>query len=31
MGASVFTEVIERGNKIADQIDTRMVFINHPT
>jgi len=31
LGASVFTQDIERGKKIADQIDTGMVFINHPT
>jgi succinate-semialdehyde dehydrogenase/glutarate-semialdehyde dehydrogenase len=31
LGGSIFTEDIERGKKIADQIDTGMVFINHPT
>ena len=31
LGASVFTQDIERGKKIANQIDTGMVFINHPT
>jgi succinate-semialdehyde dehydrogenase/glutarate-semialdehyde dehydrogenase len=31
LGASIFTEDIERGKKMADQIDTGMVFINHPT
>jgi succinate-semialdehyde dehydrogenase/glutarate-semialdehyde dehydrogenase len=31
LGGSVFTEDIERGKRIADQIDTGMVFINHPT
>jgi len=31
LGASIFTQDIERGRKIADQIDTGMVFINHPT
>jgi len=31
LGASVFTQDIERGTKIADQIDSGMVFINHPT
>ena len=31
LGASVFTQDIERGKRIADQIDTGMVFINHPT
>lgn len=31
LGGSVFTQDIERGKLIADQIDTGMVFINHPT
>ena len=31
LGGSVFTANIERGKRIADQIDTGMVFINHPT
>ena len=31
LGGSVFTQDIERGKKVADQIDTGMVFINHPT
>ncbi|MCM4167621.1 Succinate-semialdehyde dehydrogenase [NADP(+)] 1 [Arenibacter antarcticus] len=31
LGASIFTQDIERGKKVADQIDTGMVFINHPT
>ncbi len=31
LGASIFTQDVERGRKIADQIDTGMVFINHPT
>jgi len=31
LGGSVFTEDIERGKRVADQIDTGMVFINHPT
>ena len=31
LGGSVFTNDIERGKKVADQIDTGMVFINHPT
>jgi succinate-semialdehyde dehydrogenase/glutarate-semialdehyde dehydrogenase len=31
LGGSVFTQDIERGIRIADQIDTGMVFINHPT
>jgi succinate-semialdehyde dehydrogenase/glutarate-semialdehyde dehydrogenase len=29
--SSVFTQDIERGKRIADQIDSGMVFINHPT
>jgi succinate-semialdehyde dehydrogenase/glutarate-semialdehyde dehydrogenase len=31
LGGSVFTEDIERGIRVANQIDTGMVFINHPT
>jgi len=31
LGCSVFTQNIERGKRIADQIDSGMVFINHPT
>jgi len=31
LGGSVFTRNIERGKRVADQIDTGMVFINHPT
>lgn len=31
LGGSVFTQDIERGKRIADKIDTGMVFINHPT
>jgi succinate-semialdehyde dehydrogenase/glutarate-semialdehyde dehydrogenase len=31
LGGSVFTQDIERGNRVANQIDTGMVFINHPT
>ncbi len=31
LGGSVFTQNIERGKRVADQIDTGMVFINHPT
>ena len=30
LGGSVFTQDIERGKRVADQIDTGMVFINHP-
>ena len=31
LGGSIFTKDIERGKQIADQIDSGMVFINHPT
>jgi succinate-semialdehyde dehydrogenase / glutarate-semialdehyde dehydrogenase len=31
LGASIFTQDIERAKRVADQIDTGMVFINHPT
>ena len=31
LGGSVFTADIERGKRVADQIDPGMVFINHPT
>lgn len=31
LGGSVFTSDIEKGKRVADQIDTGMVFINHPT
>jgi succinate-semialdehyde dehydrogenase / glutarate-semialdehyde dehydrogenase len=31
LGGSVFTQDIERGKRVADRIDTGMVFINHPT
>jgi succinate-semialdehyde dehydrogenase/glutarate-semialdehyde dehydrogenase len=31
LGGSVFTPDIARGKRIADQIDSGMVFINHPT
>ena len=31
LGGSVFTCDVERGKRVADQIDTGMVFINHPT
>jgi succinate-semialdehyde dehydrogenase/glutarate-semialdehyde dehydrogenase len=30
LGGSVFTQDIERGKQVADQIETGMVFINHP-
>ncbi|EIA07920.1 NAD-dependent succinate-semialdehyde dehydrogenase [Flavobacterium frigoris] len=31
LGGSIFTKDIERGKQIADQIDSGMIFINHPT
>ncbi|WP_296623633.1 NAD-dependent succinate-semialdehyde dehydrogenase [Marivirga sp.] len=31
LGGSVFTRDIERGKRVADQIDTGMIFINHPS
>ena len=31
LGGSVFTRDVERGKRLADKIDTGMVFINHPT
>jgi len=31
LGGSVFTQDIERGKRVADQIDTGMISINHPT
>ena len=31
LGASIFTSDIRQGKLIADQIDSGMVFINHPT
>jgi succinate-semialdehyde dehydrogenase/glutarate-semialdehyde dehydrogenase len=31
LGGSVFTKDIDRGKRVADQIDTGMVYINHPT
>lgn len=31
LGGSIFTANIERGRRIAERIDTGMVFINHPT
>jgi len=31
LGGSVFTSDVERGQRVADEIDTGMVFINHPT
>jgi succinate-semialdehyde dehydrogenase/glutarate-semialdehyde dehydrogenase len=31
LGGSIFTQDIERGKRMADQIDSGMLFINHPT
>ncbi|MFD1469491.1 NAD-dependent succinate-semialdehyde dehydrogenase [Hymenobacter caeli] len=31
LGGSVFTQDVARGQRVADQLDTGMVFINHPT
>ncbi|MBC7566762.1 MAG: NAD-dependent succinate-semialdehyde dehydrogenase [Pedobacter sp.] len=31
LGGSIFTSDIERGKRLAEQMDTGMVFINHPT
>jgi len=31
LGGSVFTRDVARGQRVADQLDTGMVFINHPT
>lgn len=31
LGGSVFTRDVERGKRVANRIDTGMVFINHPT
>ena len=31
LGGSIFSKDIERAKKLADKIDTGMVFINHPT
>jgi succinate-semialdehyde dehydrogenase/glutarate-semialdehyde dehydrogenase len=31
LGGSVFTQDIERGKRVANKIDSGMVFINHPT
>lgn len=31
LGGSIFTQDIENGKRLAEQIDTGMVFINHPT
>ena len=30
LGGSVYTRDIERGRRVADQIEASMVFINHP-
>jgi succinate-semialdehyde dehydrogenase/glutarate-semialdehyde dehydrogenase len=31
LGGAVFTQDIERGKRVADKIDSGMVYINHPT
>jgi succinate-semialdehyde dehydrogenase/glutarate-semialdehyde dehydrogenase len=31
LGGSVFTQDVERGKRVANRIDTGMVYINHPT
>jgi len=31
LGGSVFTQDVARGQRVANQIDTGMVYINHPT
>jgi succinate-semialdehyde dehydrogenase/glutarate-semialdehyde dehydrogenase len=31
LGGSVFSQNIARATHVADQLDTGMVFINHPT
>jgi succinate-semialdehyde dehydrogenase/glutarate-semialdehyde dehydrogenase len=31
LGGSIFTQDFENGKRLAEQIDTGMVFINHPT
>jgi succinate-semialdehyde dehydrogenase/glutarate-semialdehyde dehydrogenase len=31
LGGSVFTQDVQRGQRLATRIDTGMVFINHPT
>ncbi|WP_223650574.1 NAD-dependent succinate-semialdehyde dehydrogenase [Hymenobacter psoromatis] len=31
LGGSVFTRDVARGQRVADQLDTGMVFVNHPT
>ncbi len=31
LGGSVFTQDVARGQRVASQLDTGMVFINHPT
>ena len=31
LGGNIFTSDIERGKRLAEQIDTALVFINHPT
>ena len=31
LGGSVFTKDVERGRRVAEQVDTGMMFINQPT
>ena len=31
LGGSIFTKDVERGKRLANRIDTGMVFVNHPT
>jgi succinate-semialdehyde dehydrogenase/glutarate-semialdehyde dehydrogenase len=31
LGGSVFTQDIARGKRVASQVDTGMIFVNHPT
>ncbi len=31
LGGSVFTKDVARGKRVADRLDTGMVFVNHPT
>lgn len=31
LGGSIFTNDVARGKRVADRLDTGMVFINHPT
>jgi succinate-semialdehyde dehydrogenase/glutarate-semialdehyde dehydrogenase len=31
LGGAVFTKDVERGQRVASQVDTGMMFVNHPT